>query len=606
MKRNIRKILSIFLVIVLLASTAFLGGCAEKKENFTLLIYMCGSDLETKNGAATKNITEMLGVDIPEGTTVVIETGGAETWRKYDIPSDKTNRYIIEDNELKLVESNPLENMGNAETLASFLKFGLENYPAEHTGVILWDHGGGSAKGVCKDEIYSDDILSLSEIVDALESLELSEKFAFFGFDACLMANYETAYLLEPYAEKMLASEELEPSSGWDYASLLTNLDDLKQAVDGYAEKHKEKNYFTMSLIDLSKLDVINELSSQLIKKVTDGEKNQMARAAYHALQLGSDTADEGGSDLYDLGGVAEYLGIDYDFSDCIYNRNGEARNGASGISFYFPLCDQSDLRMYVEDVANENYGNYLKEYFADAGTSEITFENQGTAKDGKLAFSVTPETDNLVCSVQYTLYRADIEGLLNGDYKFWGIGHDTDIIQDGNNYTVDFAGNWVTFNGYILNCQVVSELADLTTFSSVIEVNGNLCNLYFVFDKNTNELQLSGYALRNEDADRMTELKDGDEITIMYDEFSEYSTSRSFTEGETFTYKASEMPLKVEKLGNDAYVYRALVTDIYGEKYYTNYALVVMNDGELEMLGVLDYALVQESLVQEAIKMLM
>lgn len=195
MKQNPRTILSIFLVLALLVSTVCIGGCAAKKDHFTLLIYMCGSDLETKNGAATKNIAEMLDTDIPEGTTVVIQTGGAKTWRKYDIPSDRSNRYIIEEKELKLVESNPAVNMGSAEALSSFLKFGLENYPAENTAVVLWDHGGGSAKGVCKDEIYNDDLLTLSEIVSAMESVELAEKFAFVGFDACLMANYETAYL---------------------------------------------------------------------------------------------------------------------------------------------------------------------------------------------------------------------------------------------------------------------------------------------------------------------------------------------------------------------------------------------------------------------------
>ena len=345
----------------------------------------------------------------------------------------------------------------------------------------------------------------------------------------------------------MIASEELEPSSGWDYASLLTHLDDPKQAVDGYAEKHKDQNYYTMALIDLTKLDSVNNLVSQLITKVTDGEKNQMARAAYHTFQFGSDTAEEGRSDLYDLGGVAEYLGMNYDFSDCIYCRNGEARREACGLSFYFPFCDQSDLNVYVENVASESYGNYLREYFADTETPGITFTNRGENRDGKLAFSLTPESDKSVCSVQYTLYRADQAKLLEGEYRFWGIGHDTDILQSGNDYTVDFAGNWVNFNGCILNCQVINELENYTMYSSVIEVNGEQCNLEFIYNKTTHELQISGYASRDHAADRMTELKDGDEITILYDAFSDYTSSRSFTEGENFLYSAEEMPLTVK-----------------------------------------------------------
>ncbi|MCR5235609.1 MAG: hypothetical protein K6E34_00220 [Lachnospiraceae bacterium] len=35
--------------------------------------------------------------------------------------------------------------------------------------------------------------------------------FDFIGFDACLMATVETAYMLSPYADYMIASEEFEP-----------------------------------------------------------------------------------------------------------------------------------------------------------------------------------------------------------------------------------------------------------------------------------------------------------------------------------------------------------------------------------------------------------
>jgi hypothetical protein len=604
MKPN-RRILSLLLAFALTVSLTFVGGCAEKKNNFTLLIYMCGSDLETKNGAATKNITEMLTADIPEGTKVVIQTGGAKTWRKYDIPSDCLNRYVIENKELKLVESNPIASMGNAGTLASFLNFGLENYPAENTAVILWDHGGGSAKGVCKDELFDGDLLSLGELVSAMKSANLTKKLSFVGFDACLMANYETACLMEPYAEKMMASEELEPSSGWDYASLLTHLDDLKQAVDGYAEKHADKNYYTMSLVDLTKFDIVNNLSSQILKNLSEGEKNQIARAVYHSIQFGSSGAYDGGSDLYDLGGVAEYLGIEYDLSECIYTRNGDARSDACGLSFYFPLGDQSYLAGYLANVSNLNYADYIANYFSDGVVSEIEFVNRGEAKDGKLFFSLTSESDKSVCSVQYTLYRADLSALLNGEYKFWGIGHDTDIIENGNEYTVDFVGNWVTFNGCILNCQVISELENYTMYSSVIKVNGELCNLEFIYDKTTHKLQISGYASRNDSSDRMTGLKDGDEITIMYDEFSDYTSSRSFTEGETFIYSSEEMPLTVKKLENDAYLYRAIISDIYGDRYYTNYALIVMTDGELEMIDILSYDTDYDDIVLKVIDLL-
>ena len=48
-----------------------------KKGSKTLFIYMCGSDLESKQGAATKNIEEILSTQLDDNINVVIQTGGA-------------------------------------------------------------------------------------------------------------------------------------------------------------------------------------------------------------------------------------------------------------------------------------------------------------------------------------------------------------------------------------------------------------------------------------------------------------------------------------------------------------------------------------------------
>ncbi len=589
-----KKFILLILVCVLLFSVTACGRPANapnyKKGSYTLLIYMCGSSLETKKGAATKNIAEILDMDLPENTTVVIQTGGAEKWRKYDIPSDKSNRYIVENKELKLVESNPAANMGNADTLSSFISFGLENYPAEQTSLIFWNHGGGSAAGVCMDEQNNNDLLTLSEISTAFQTAKPWCKFAFVGFDACLMANYETASILAPYADKMIASEELEPQSGWSYASLLGNLNDLTNTLNGYANKHKDTNYYTISLIDLTKIDKIKEVFSQVVDKVSSDEKYLMARATFNSQQFGSNSVEEGGSNLYDLGGVAKYLGIDYDLSDCVTYLNGEARSSATGLSFYFPIGNKSTLTSYSEGVTDAKYISFLNEYFSGSDSSEITFTNRGEVKDGKLSFAVAPGASDIICSVQYTLYRTDLEGLLNGNYELSGLGHDTDIIENDNTYEVNFVGNWVFLNGCQMNCQVVGELKNYTLYSSVIKINGEKCNLQFVFDKTKRELCMSGYSTLDENTGRLTELKDGDKITMLYDKFSDDLTTRNFIEGETFTYSAAKMPLTIEKLDDDCYIYQALITDIYGKQYVTNFAVVIMQDGVAEMIDVIDY----------------
>lgn len=600
MTEKIKKLFALVLALVLFGGTVACKGGEQSGtdgaktdaeiSDFTLLVYICGSDLEQKRGAATANIAEMLSADIPDGVNVILQTGGSSKWRNFDIPSDRSNRYAVKNGTLELIESNPPVNMGSERAFSDFLKFGLEKYPAEQTAVVFWNHGGGSAVGVCSDALNGNDFLTLSEISSALESVGLKKKLSFVGFDACLMANYETARILAPYAEKMIASEELEPSGGWDWKKTLENLSDPTEIAKGYAEKNADTDYYTVSVIDLEKFGIVEDLFSRVVEKIGRGEKNLFARAAYYAQGFGSSSGKGDAGDLYDLCGVADYLDLEYDLSDCVTCFNGTARADAGGLSFYFPVGSQKYMEAYTNGVATPAYGAFLKEYFSSGNAAQIAFENRGEVRNGKLWFSVTPESENIVCSVCYTLYRVDMESLLNGKYKLWGIGYDTDIVEKGNEYAVNFVGNWAFLNGCQLNCDVVDETENHTFYSSVIRINGALSYLLFTFDKNSREISLSGYVNADSEADRIEPLKDGDVITVMYDVFSDDLQTASFTEGETFEYSSAEMPLSIGRLDNDAYIFQALVTDIYGKTYPTNFALAVMSDGEFELVDVIKH----------------
>ena len=60
--------------------------------------------------------------------------------------------------------------MGSQTTLQSFVNWGMEEYPAEKTGLVLWNHGG-AFEGCCYDENYSDDALEAQEITAAMENV---------------------------------------------------------------------------------------------------------------------------------------------------------------------------------------------------------------------------------------------------------------------------------------------------------------------------------------------------------------------------------------------------------------------------------------------------
>jgi len=119
--------------------------------------------------------------------------------------------------------------MGAPETLAGFVNFASANYPAEHYGMILWNHGGGVNGGVCFDENNNSDSLELPELASGFSSTNIyktaHKKFDWLSCDACLMSNFEIAMALSPYGNYYVASEEVE-QGGWDYNFLpwLSNL----------------------------------------------------------------------------------------------------------------------------------------------------------------------------------------------------------------------------------------------------------------------------------------------------------------------------------------------------------------------------------------------
>ena len=97
------------------------------------------------------------------------------------------------------------------QTLTDFLAYATDNYPADRTAVILWDHGGGSVNGVCADELYEFDALELPELYTAFRDVwqpdESDPALELIGFDACLMATVDVADTFREFAHYMVAPE---------------------------------------------------------------------------------------------------------------------------------------------------------------------------------------------------------------------------------------------------------------------------------------------------------------------------------------------------------------------------------------------------------------
>ena len=184
-------------------------------ETTTFMVYMIGSDLESGNGAATNDMQEMLDANNGESLNVVLQTGGTQYWQNDIVDADSLQRWLIQEGDLYLCDEQPQTSMCNPDTLSDFIKWSIENFPADRYMLVLWDHGGGTMGGFGYDENFPQDILTISELARGVE--QAGVKLDLISFDACLMGTLEVAVAFEQTADYLLASEESEPGDGWYY-----------------------------------------------------------------------------------------------------------------------------------------------------------------------------------------------------------------------------------------------------------------------------------------------------------------------------------------------------------------------------------------------------
>ena len=351
------------LALLLLCGIALFGipnASAADAPTLTVLMYMCGTDLQSD---CVNDMYEMCEANIPENVTVVVQAGGASEWDDDRLTPNRINRFTIEDYDFSDVEVCAWQNMGEQETLKDYLDWAVSEYPADRYMLILWNHGGGSNSGVCFDETADYDSLTIHEINDAL--YDFTEEMPDFhldviGFDACLMATYETAAHMQYYADFMIASEELEPALGWNYAWLDALGDDpaldaqgiCVAIADAYMEACLDENpddYLSMSVLYLPAMEhLVNTMetyAAYLSQALDAGQLSTFSRARKRMYAFGD--FDDATSDMVDMMALidatrsiapqtAEALQSAYE-RVVRYNVGTRKFDYLTGMSVYFP-----------------------------------------------------------------------------------------------------------------------------------------------------------------------------------------------------------------------------------------------------------------------------
>jgi len=370
----------------------------------TIMVYLCGTDLESRSGMGTADLQEMAAATLSENVRLIVYTGGCKKWKNSVVSSSVNQIYQIKDGGVKLLE----ENMGKAsmsdpQTLTTFIKYCKDNYPANRNELILWDHGSGSLSGFAYDEKYpSSGSMSLSGIKKAIS--DSGVKFDFVGFDACLMATVETALMLSDYSDYLIASEETEPGVGWYYTNWLTKLsadtsmpttEIGKNIIDDFVNVCARKcpgQKATLSVTDLAEVaatvpDKLNKFSTSTSELISDVNGYMTVSDARNKAKEFAQSSKIDQIDFIhfaNLLNTPESKALADTLASCIkYNRTERTIANANGLSIYFPYKKASKagamVKTYEQIGMDSAYSDCIRAFASGEQSGQMTSDGEGS-----------------------------------------------------------------------------------------------------------------------------------------------------------------------------------------------------------------------------------
>jgi hypothetical protein len=463
--------------------------------SWTILVYLLAdNNLEE---AGLSDMREMANVSGDANVTFVVLIDRAEGWTDEplgDLGDWTTTKRVEVQPGLFLEEEDLGElNLGEPSVLADFIASGVSGHPADHYGVILWNHGAIS--GVGADDSHYDG-LSPNEIAAGLQdglSRAGVDRLDFIGFDACLMGAYEIATAVSPYAWYMIASEETEPAAGWDYSAF----DHLAAEPDAdvvelggeivrrfIATSGDYDPRVTLSMIDLALIPDLQESIAALNLVVVpsiDDYAPVIGRQRERSISFGSSPNPYEDFYMVDLGQFLEYINQEQPTSELgiaaaetlalldqivVANYTGAATKGASGMAIHFPPYAEYYYADWYKDLGVPVWPDLLDAYYSAGAAIPLeeqpTFEPVGNVASYYFDYAglnVEAEfndtaLENIVESVLYsgsvapdgtvTFYGAD-QGWVDGNWAYAVNDLSVLILDDGVDQAIAFQS--ITFN---------------------------------------------------------------------------------------------------------------------------------------------------------------
>ena len=562
---------------------------------------------EMLKSGSTKDVNIVLFCDRHEGSDIVdgfsnAGAGGIKDWKTAKI-------FLVQKGKLKEVADFGETDTTDPLNLSRFIRFAAQTFPAEKYGLMLNDHGQGWSGGFFDETSkVKDDQLTTSEIQKAIrDNIVLTGKYEMIGFDACLMASFETAHALAMYGKILVASEEVVPGHGWSYTAPFALLGkkpsltgkelglEFSRAFMSFYAKNADKDLqaeaatTTMSVIDLSKISALagsmtrmsNDLTLMVKKGREDWLKIASAREATFPYAGGE-------ADTIDLGDYLNNLAIQIPSlkANCetatkllkasiIDISNGSEMKASTGLNVFFP-----ESKEVLDEKLPERYAEM-------AGATSIKWSlfldsyAQEASKDTEAPLITQTEVTNVnMISGTKSFVSANVEGddiaklffmlAIRMQDKTWIIGRlpmpekrDSNLaarewdggwfqLTDGEHYYACPLMNWnITDRGFLFTVQAQHRVSGRGEWKNI--------NMYFfVPNRGTDQdAKFVGAFTFNVYGIRGVRVRPGDEIRPVYPEVSDTGDFRMI-------FPMDVQPLKVKSPMNLEITYRQMASGTY------------------------------------------
>lgn len=270
----IRKL---FFILLLLQNVTLFSHA-----DWTIFAYIEAS--ESLQSEAIFNINQMAEGQVPDNVNMIVQL---------HMSGKNSYVYKIEKNNIIFLGRVPTAPNAKDNILATMQTIPTL-YPAEHYGLILWDHGfgilvpqydeeknswdiepDGNQYGCCNltramlVDDYHKTVMNNEDMVETARIIAediIGKKIDLLGFDCCMGAMFEHGYQLRNYANYMVGSQDCELADGFNYKRLMMHFEaghvtplqiaqDVVYDYGDYNKTHAPIGRYTMSAFDLAYAD---------------------------------------------------------------------------------------------------------------------------------------------------------------------------------------------------------------------------------------------------------------------------------------------------------------------------------------------------------------